>query len=375
MASAEGSEGRIETYKANRDLLTLASRVLLGALMSFGRWRRRFTYRAPTDFANAGPPHRLSLTDLVAGIPSRPPLTAGSEEEQVLDDRLPRELVDAGLWTVALDAAANEQLSDLRGLQAISYGFVCARKRLRADKPSVQLGIICYVKRWGLTQKAPLFLEVGGATFPVVLRPIPRDIPAAGARFDRGVTTCRARLFGRPCVLTAAHIFDEKDDPFGVHEGDIVSCVDESSLASCTRQVLAADGVMEAALVDDPRDDSTDSLTPAFRIPGFLPIEIQTAQGTVEARIVEVSIPGGAIPGKRGRTPSSPALLLTDVPGEHGWSGSMVREIAYRDHYGNGSPAAPYGMFMGIREMYTGPFGRVHMLHQHEIVWGVELIV
>jgi hypothetical protein len=237
------------------------------------------------------------------------------------------------------------------------------------------LAAIFYVSYRSLIQAAPLFVEVGQYRFPIVIRPRFKDRSwQSHLGFDRGMVTCRGRLGKKVGALTAAHVAAIDGDRNHIHTGDRVACATPQPSPSCEHEVLAADGVMDAALVEDGMAQTKDEVMRAFPYAGYLPLEIASPGGRVPARVVEMAIPQGVVIGTPGEIPRSPALLLSNIPGYPGWSGSMVYQTVYREYYGGNSPPDPYCMFLGDRELHTGQLGRLHMLRQHEIVWGLELL-
>jgi hypothetical protein len=348
-------------------LTVLAARLL----MLVGRWRRRRAHHDLTAFANAGPPHKLTRSQLELAVPPNPPVEADALRQRSGYPRhldIPPELDRAWLWTLALHEQTWKVARRMKGVKSRTYGFVQA-------KDGVQLAAIFYVGYLALTQAAPLFVTVGERRFPVVIRPRFRDLPwRSHLRFDRGEVTCRGRLGTKVGVLSAAHVVSPTGDKFSVHAEDRVTCPGTGSPSACLHQILAADAIMDAALVEDGVPSPSDQVVRAMPVPGYFPLQIRSPIGPVPARVIEMAVSQGVVPGQLGAVPGSPALLLSDVPGEPGWSGSMVFETTYRDYFGSNSPPTPYCMFLGARNMYTGPLGKLHMLRQHEIVWGLELL-
>jgi hypothetical protein len=52
----------------------------------------------------------------------------------------------------------------------------------------------------------------------------------------------------------------------------------------------------------------------------------------------------------------------------------MVWDASYREFPDQPQIPRPYGMLVGVRKLHTGQLGRVHMLHQMEKVWSLELL-
>lgn len=340
-------------------------------LMRIGRWRRQRAHKESTDFANAFPPRYMTRDLLAKGIPEEPP-----NQSELLEGRyryfpdkdIPEVFARAWLWTLALhDAVTSKDIGPrLKGVRKATYGFVQSME-------GVRLAAIFYVGRSALMQAAPLFIKVDGYHFPIVIRPKFKDLPSH-LDFQRGVVTCRARLDGSVGVLTAAHVAAENGDKSSIRRNAQIACVGPDPTPGCQHRVLAADPTMDAVIVEDGVSRADDRVIRATPVAGFFPIEVRSPAGTVPGWIVEISLPQGVVPGQRGRAPNSPALLLSDIRGEPGWSGSMVYETMRRDTYGGNVPPQPYCMFVGIRELHTGALGRLHMLRQHEIVWGLELL-
>ena len=143
------------------------------------------------------------------------------------------------------------------------------------------------------------------------------------------MVTCRGRLAKKVGSLTAAHVAAIDGNRFHIHTGDKVACSKPESSPPCEYRVLAADPVMDAALVEDGTAQTHDQVVRAFPYAGYLPLEIASPAGRVPARVIEMAIPQGVVIGNPGETPRSPALLLSDIPGCPGWSGSMVYQTVY----------------------------------------------
>jgi hypothetical protein len=251
------------------------------------------------------------------------------------------------------------------GVLERSVGFVAS------TSGAVRFGAIFYVSSLRLLQPAPLFLHVGTVRVPVVLRPL-RDIDAvAGHGFRRGRTTSLVRIKGRIGSLTAAHVVGDKET---LRAGDVVDCHRSRGADRCPHEVLASDRVMDAAVIAD--DLGTQGLNAVLSTPvvGYFPVEIDGPDGPVQATVFELGPGQGVIAGTPGKSPSTAAEVLINTPLAPGWSGAMVRETLYRTLYGSDAASKPYGMFLGPRQLVTGPAGRVHLLRQHEIVWGLELL-
>ena len=92
-----------------------------------------------------------------------------TEETRYGTADLPEELKRAWQWTLALDAAVKAEIVPrIRRIRALTYGFV-------KGESTIQLAAIFYVG-FSLSQAAPLFVEVAGQKFPVVIRPPSKDI-------------------------------------------------------------------------------------------------------------------------------------------------------------------------------------------------------
>lgn len=212
-------------------------------LVVVGRWRRRRTSHDSARFAYSDPPAFLAEAILDRAVPQFPPESVTLDELGEMID-LPRVVARAWLWTVALHRAVFQSglVRRIRGLRETSLGFV-------ASGGDVRLACIFYVQRSALAQAAPLWVRVDGARFPVVLRPVAKDVPARSAwSFPRGVATCTARLQSWTGVLTAAHVVAPNGDKHRLRQGDSVDCIDVNG-ATRRETVLAADAVMDAALV------------------------------------------------------------------------------------------------------------------------------
>ena len=132
---------------------------------------------------------------------------------------------------------------------------------------------------------------------------------------------------------------------------------------------------MDAAVVEDGAPRANARTVHAYPFAGYFPIEIHSPQGAVvHGHVVEMEVPQGVIPGAPGQLPSDAAVLLIDITGAPGWSGSMVWEATYRVAPEFAVGPRPYAMFLGVRKVYTSKLGKVHMLHQIEKVWGLELL-
>jgi hypothetical protein len=132
---------------------------------------------------------------------------------------------------------------------------------------------------------------------------------------------------------------------------------------------------MDAAVVEDDPPAPDARRLHAYPFAGYFPVELRSPEGQVVAgHVVEMEVPQGVVPGAPGQPPSDPAVLLIDVAGRPGWSGSMVWEATYRESAEYAPGPRPYGMFVGVRRVYTATLGRVHMLRQMERAWGLEIV-
>lgn len=349
------------------------------ALAPAGRVLRRLTHPGEsTEFATAGPPERVSPALLESVLAQKFGLARPAEVAQRLDlpdgfvTDSPYRGIDAPLmyeqaWLLAVavsGAVARSRRGLVKGVRETSVGFVESPER------RVEFGAIFYVSLPRLLQRAPLYIAVGTLRIPVVLRAF-QDIDTTGHRFHGGLITSVARLGDEVGALTAAHVVGDKNR---LAPGDEVACEAAPEEAPCCHRVIASDRVMDAALVDDGSDANGMHAVHATGAPGYFPVEVEGPLGPTPGQVFEIAIPQGVIPGDRGVSPTAPAQVFINVVGEPGWSGAMVRETLYRDTYGSGAPPNPYGMFVGVRDLFTGRSGRVHMLHQHEVVWGLELL-
>jgi hypothetical protein len=235
---------------------------------------------------------------------------------------IPEALRRATLWTVALDQAVRGRggvAKEVRGLERVTYGFVEGRS-------GIHLAAILYVRFWALAQAAPLFIKVQGNEFPLVIRPMFRDRSRSGGlMFSNGVPTSRVRLGSGAGILTAAHVVAKDGDRSSLREGDLVSCTASDSAAPGQRRVVRVDSIMDAAVIDDGTADPSDRVVQANPFVGYFPIEIRSPDGeVVSGAIVETEVAQGVVPGAPGQRPSEPAVVLTTITGEPGWSGSMV---------------------------------------------------
>jgi hypothetical protein len=143
----------------------------------------------------------------------------------------------------------------------------------------------------------------------------------------------------------------------------------------CQKLIIAADPVMDAALVEDGTANGVEPTIRANPFPGCFPVEMYSPEGQlITGWVTEVPIPEGVVPGQYGKTPTSPAMLPLTFSGQDGWSGGMVWETTAKEFYGQNAVPRPYGMFVGIRKLRTHTIGRMNMLHQLELVWKLELL-
>lgn len=347
-----------------------AGSLLTEILIRVGAWRRGARFGGSSAFAYADPPVTLERWAMEHAVPPYEPTMERNNEalNRVLSEvDLPPLQRRAWMWTLALDDAVrrSELRQRIHGVREASYGLV-------ADGQAVSLAVIFYVSRSRLMQAAPLSVLVEGVPFPVVLRALPTDVEAGAPWVDGGRVTCRALLQGRSGTLTAAHVLGGDNS---IRPGDRVPGVCCGSACIADHHVLTVDPIMDAVLVEDCVFSDAGTTVSPTPVPGWFPIEMESPTGhAVPGHVIEVSIPEGVIPGELGNTPSSPALVLVDVVGAPGWSGTMVKETLYRDMYGGRAEPRPYGMFVGVRQLRTGPRGRVHLLRQLELVWNLQLL-
>ena len=317
-------------------------------------------------FANANPSVQLDLETLAGAVPPFPPSVPGQSQSALVELPSDHPSARAEAWAAAIaDEVAAVGVDNLViQVRALACGFVSAGRRTR-------LALICYVTRRGLVQPARLAIRVQGETFPIVLRPLPRDQVACGDDgFLNGQVTARARLDEHVGMLTAAHVLAADGQSTGVAAGERVDCQDPG----CPSHLVArADPVMDAAFVVDGPATGHESLTRATATAGYFPVEVRTPDGQLApGRVVEIPLPEGLIPGTFGKPALAAARLYITLTGEPGWSGGLVCETVYRELYG-GEPR-PYAMFLGPTQLYTALVGRVNLLAQLEKVWGIELV-
>jgi hypothetical protein len=265
---------------------------------------------------------------------------------------------------LALDAVVKtEILPHIKNVKDVMYGFVQAES-------ATQLAAIFYVSIPGLTQAAPLFVEVGGQRFPVVIRPRAREINAhANVTFNTGQVTCAARMGNDYGVLTAAHVVGGKfrHGKFTVAQYDLIACSRANSSSDCSHRVLAVDPIMDAVLIEAEIEPADYDVVKSWSEPGFNTIIIESPLGPVPTRITQVP-ERGLIPTVTDPedSPRKAAYVYCIESGTDGWSGSMVV---------GQMTGAPYGMFMGAYNDETSKLlGRVEMLRQIELVWGTEIL-
>lgn len=355
--------------------LPIFDRLLIG----MGRIIRGVVHRGPTEFAYAGAPEKFSHSDLASvmqrhfGRSAREDAADHLGLTDVLDwspyDSIEAPLEYAHAW--ALSVATLRAMAKAKRGQLVSGALERSVGFVASTSGAVSFGAIFYVSSLRLLQRAPLFLDVGTVRLPVVLRPL-RDIDASvGHGFRRGRTTSLVRIGDRIGSLTAAHVVGDKET---LRAGDVVDCLRSRGDDPCTHEVLAADRVMDAAVMADDGDiNDLDAVlsTPAV---GYFPVEIDGPHGPVHATVFELGPEQGVIAGTRGNSPSTAAEVLINTALVPGWSGAMVRETLYRTVYGVEAASRPYGMFLGPRQLVTGTAGRVHLLRQHEVVWDLELL-
>ncbi|HMC09551.1 MAG TPA: hypothetical protein VKL22_09560 [Actinomycetota bacterium] len=350
------------------------------ALLGVGRWRRAWRFGGDASFASAPPPAHFDLARAAgAALPQQRPanardLLARRDYYRVPD--APEPFRHAALWTLALNDAIRRRGGigrRLLGVRKTTIGFVEAGGRVR-------LAAIFYVRLPALAQAAPLFVTVDGQRFPVVIRPMFKDRPLRAPsktrlHLDTGMVTCRVRLGGKAGILTAAHVAARDGDKRSLRENDTVSFSEPGEQAPLPHRVLRADPIMDAAVVEEESPAPEAHGVHAYPFVGYFPIEMRSPEGSVVGgHVVEMEVPQGVVPGAPGQSPSDPAVLLIDVTGQPGWSGSMVWEATYRESPEYASGPRPYGMFVGVRKVYTATLGRVHMLTQIEKVWQLELL-
>ncbi|MCW3037060.1 MAG: conserved repeat domain protein [Actinobacteria bacterium] len=350
------------------------------ALLGVGRWRRGWRFGGDTSFTSAPPPARFELARAArAVLPQQRPaniadLLARRDYYRVPD--APEPFRHAALWMLALNDAVRRRGGigrRLRGVRKVTIGFVEAGGQVR-------LAAIFYVRLPALPQAAPLFVTVDGQQFPVVVRPMykdrPRRVPLrTRLRLDTGMVTSSVRLGGETGILTAAHVAARGGDKRSLRENDTVRFPQPGEQAPVERRVLRADPIMDAAVVEDGSPAPGARGVHAYPFAGYFPIEMRSPEGSVVAgHVVEMEVPQGVVPGAPGQPPSDPAVLLIDVTGQPGWSGSMVWEATYRVSPEYAPGPRPYGMFVGVRKVYSGTLGRVHMLTQIEQVWQLQLL-
>jgi hypothetical protein len=189
------------------------------------------------------------------------------------------------------------------------------------------------------------------------------------------MVTSSVRLGGETGILTAAHVAARGGDKRSLRENDTVRFPQPGEQAPVERRVLRADPIMDAAVVEDGSPGPGARGVHAYPFAGYFPIEMRSPEGSIVAgHVVEMEVPQGVVPGAPGQPPSDPAVLLIDVTGQPGWSGSMVWEATYRVSPEYAPGPRPYGMFVGVRNVYSGTLGRVHMLTQIEQVWQLQLL-
>jgi hypothetical protein len=363
--------------------LSLTRYVIL-IMLTVGRWRRRQAHHDSVEFANAGPPSASSMQEISRFIPVEPPpelkmlterrphgnATLPKESETIAETgpdhgaRQEEELDQAWRWTLALDAVVRaEILPRIKSVKTQTYGFV-------ESHSAVRLAAIFYVRKSALFQAAPLFVEVGGKKFPVVIRPQAKDINThTDMGFSNGQVTCAARLGNDYGVLTAAHVVGGsfKRGKMTVAQDDHVACRRAGPSSGCTHRVLAIDPIMDAVLIEAEIVPADYDVAKSEDEPGFNSIVIDSPLGPVSSKIIELEIPQGVIPvgAAPGDSPAAPALVFCQEPGARGWSGSMVV---------GKKTGVPYGMFLGIRPFYIGNLGKVELLRQIEMVWDMEVL-
>jgi len=341
--------------------------IAVDVLVAVGRWRRRRTHHQSVKFANAGPPSVLRPSDISECVPAKsPPRATKLADIAAFHDANPNisaELESAWLWTLALDAVVESEVRpQIKGIKAITYGFV-------QSGSTVRLAVIFYVRVRALVQAAPLFIAIGENKFPIVIRPPFVDLSAhADVKFRFGEITCDARIGNDYGILTAAHVVAKENKNLNpsIRAQDMVTCSRAGTSSACEHRVLATDTVMDATLVNAEVARENPKIIQAMKYVGHFPITIETPKGPIDSIICEVGgVPQGIIPGTRGKIPAAPALLFSVTAGKHGWSGAMVTENI---------TGKPYCMFQGSREVYKGKLGRLQMLRQLEVVWGMEIL-
>lgn len=344
--------------------------LLTERLVVIGIWRRRRKFRESIHFANADPPTGLTEDAIDRAVPEEIPQIRGKGQADNASADLPPLLERARLWSIALhrEVLASGLERQIRGVKQIGYGFV-------ANGPKISLAVIFYVHRIALLQAAPLWLRVEGAQFPIVLRPPYSDLPTSSRySFADGLATGRARLRDRIGTLTAAHVVAQAGDKHKLTTGDMAQCITKEAGVECKQKILAVDPMMDAALIDNEEASGLEQTVLSYPYPGYIPIEVSGPNGQVSSGwVVEVPLPQGVVPGTLGKPASAPAQLLLDIQATDGWSGGLVSEVTDIKFRGAGDPR-PYGMFLGVRALRTGVHGRMNMLRQLEIVWGLELL-
>jgi hypothetical protein len=335
-------------------------------LIRIGRQRRIRKHGGHGALAYADPPRRVTYGDIDHAIPESAPDSVDPKviyPDGVWID-LPSHVERAALWTVALGqvAASRQRGSRVLGATRSAVGLV-------TDGNDLRLALIFYVRRLALLQAAPLTVKVDGECFPVVLRPPPvrrpKLLPTLIQAGAAGMITCWAAVAGGRGFLTAAHVAAGLEKRYRLQQGDYVDCQVPGDGPPERKKVLAACGVMDAAIIEDD-SAPTGPTVPINPIAGNFGVMLSTPQGaTVYSTVVEVSPPQGVVRGQLGKTPNAPAELLITEPGEPGWSGALVTETY---------TGRPYGMFVGDTTLQSGRYGRVHMLLQHEIVWGMQVL-
>lgn len=344
---------------------------LIDVLEGIGRWRRTSRFGGQVRLANADPAKKLSLQAIDDAVPEFHPKSVRAPEIRATDLRgveLPAPLERAYIWVAALSRAitSGESAPRIRGVVRTAIGFIPQGR-------GVRLAAIFYVRPLALLQAAPMTMDVDGEEFPIVLRRPPQYIDSyATLGFPNGIATCDARLDGRWGVLTAAHVVAEDGDKFSVAAGDEITC-SNGNVEPIKRTVLAADPIMDAALVDGEQPAEPYDTVRAFPFCGFLPVRVCLPAGYVDTYVTEIPLPEGVIRGEYGKRPTQPAELLITASGQHGWSGAMVRENTYGELGYGPVGGRPYGMFVGAAGLRTGAFGWVHLLRQLEMVWHLEI--